>query len=103
MSFRDRFDAMDARVLDVLGDEVTIEGRPVPGFFSAPWVQPKVGQLRTGLREPVYSVRVVDAAGIAERQTLVCGFTPADGGGQYVITKVEPDGTGWVDLVLRKV
>ena len=105
MAFRDQVAAMDAQLLEVLGDEAMIEGRdePVPGFFSAPWLQPKLGRINTGLREPVFAVRISDANGIKEGEHLVCQLAPEDGGGRYVITKREPDGTGWVNLILREV
>lgn len=105
MAFRDQVAAMDEQLLEVLGDEAQIDGRDeaVPGFFSAPWLQPKIGRINTGLREPVFAVRIVDANGIKEGQHLVCLLAPEDGGGRYVITKREPDGTGWINLILREV
>lgn len=105
MAFRDQVAAMDAQLLEVLGDEAMIEGRdePVPGFFSAPWLQPKLGRINTGLREPVFAVRIAHANGIKEGAHLVCQLAPEDGGGRYVITKREPDGTGWINLILREV
>lgn len=56
MGFREQVAFMDRALLDVLGDEAEIEGmaEPVPGFFSAPWLQPKLGQINTGVREPVF-------------------------------------------------
>ncbi|QXI30511.1 head-tail joining protein [Pseudomonas vanderleydeniana] len=105
MAFRDQVAFMDEALLDVLGDEAEIEGveGPVRGFLSVPWQQPKVGTINTGLRQPVYSVRVGDANGIKEGQHLVCALDPEDGGGRYVIAKREPDGTGWVNFILREV
>ncbi|WP_109512579.1 head-tail joining protein [Pseudomonas ovata] len=103
MAFRDQVAAMDQQLLDALGDDALIEGRPVPGFLTVTWLQPKLGQLRTGLREPTYSVRITDVVGIAEGQNLICQLAPEDGGGRYVITRCEPDGTGWINLVLREV
>lgn len=96
---------MDESLLEVLGDEVEIEGmeQPVKGFMSVPWQQPKVGSINTALRQPVFSVRVGDANGIKEGLHLVCDLAPADGGGRYVIVKREPDGTGWVNFALREV
>lgn len=105
MAFRDQVVGMDAALLEELGDEVEIEGfdEPVKGFMSVPWQQPKVGTINTGLRQPVFSVRVGDAAGIKEGQQLVCDLAPADGGGRYVIAKRDPDGTGWINFALREV
>jgi hypothetical protein len=105
MAFRDQVAAMDAQLLDVLGDEALVDGRdlPVPGFFSAPWLQPKVGRINTGIREPVFSVRIVEAHLISDGQLITIQLTPEDGGGRYVIVRREPDGTGWVNLILREV
>lgn len=105
MSFRELVADMDTALLDELGDEVEIEGiaQPVKGFMSVPWQQPKVGTINTGLRQPVFSVRVSDAAGIKEGLHLVCDLAPADGGGRYIIARRDPDGTGWVNFALREV
>lgn len=96
---------MDQSLLEVLGDEALIEGsaQPVPGFFSAPWLEPKLGRINTGLREPVFSVRIAEANGIAVGQVLIVQLAPEDGGGRYVITKRKPDGTGWINFELREV
>ncbi|RWU18104.1 hypothetical protein DM813_25925 [Pseudomonas alkylphenolica] len=105
MAFRDQVAAMDEQLLEVLGDEALIEGRdkPVPGFISVPWSQPKFGQIKTSIREPVFAVRIADAAGVVSGQSLIIDLPPEDGGGKYIIVKPEPDGTGWVNLVLREV
>ncbi|MDD2061059.1 hypothetical protein NPS58_26930 [Pseudomonas putida] len=105
MAFRDQTAVMDAQLLEVLGDEAMIEGsdEPVPGFFSAPWLQPKVGGINTGLREPTFAVRIAHANGIKEGQHLVVQLAPEDGGGRYIITKRAPDGTGWINLTLREI
>lgn len=105
VSFRDQTAFMDGALLDVLGDEAEIEGvdDPVPGFFSAPWLQPKLGHINTGLREPVFAVRIMHANGIKEGMHLVVKLAPEDGGGRYVIAARKPDGTGWINLTLREV
>lgn len=105
MSFREGVSEMDSALLDELGDEVEIEGivGPVNGFMSVPWQQPKIGTINTGLRQPVFSVRVAEAVGIKEGQHLVCDLAPADGGGRYIIARREPDGTGWINFALREV
>lgn len=105
MSFRESVSDMDESLLEVLGDEAEIEGfpEPVPGFMSVPWQQPRVGTINTGLRQPVFSVRVAQAIGIKEGLHLVCDLPPADGGGRYVIAKREPDGSGWIHFALREV
>ncbi|MGB5957698.1 head-tail joining protein [Pseudomonas sp.] len=102
MSFRDLIADVDDTVFEVLGDTVLIEGREVLGMFSAPWIQPKVGQIRTGLREPHLVIRVGDSAGIEVRHTVFFDVPAEDGGGNYLITGIEPGGDGLVTLILRK-
>jgi len=102
MAFRDLIDDIDETVFEVLGDTALIEGREVLGMFSAPWIQPKVGQIRTGLREPHLVIRVGDNAGVESKQKVVIDLPPEDGGGNYTITNIEPGGDGLVTLVLRK-
>ena len=102
MAFRDLVDDVDDVVFDVLGDSAQIDGRPVVGMFSAPWLQPKLGQIRTALREPHLVIRVGDNAGVEVRQRVVIDLPPEDGGGTYTIAGIEPGGDGLVTLILRK-
>ncbi|MCO7516425.1 hypothetical protein NJF44_15660 [Pseudomonas guariconensis] len=102
MSFRELIVDIDDTVFDVLGDTALVEGREVLGMFSAPWLQPKVGQIRTALREPHLVIRVDDNVGIEVKQKVVIDMPPEDGGGNYTITGIEPGGDGLVTLVLRK-
>lgn len=101
MGFRELSDDMDALVLDGLGDMTTVGGREIAGFFSAPWLQPRMGRINTALREPQFEIRVVDAAGVEPGQLVVVDLAKQDGGGQYDLVKLEPDGSGWVALLLR--
>lgn len=102
MAFRDLINDVDDTVFDVLGDRALIEGREVQGMFSAPWLQPKLGQIRTALREPHLVIRVADNAGVEPKQKVFIDLPPEDGGGNYTIVVSEPGGDGLVTLVLRK-
>lgn len=102
MGFRDLIADVDDTVFDVLGDTALIEGREVLGMFSAPWLQPKLGQIRTALREPHLVIRVGDNAGVEVRHKVFIDLPPEDGGGNYTIVASEPGGDGLVALVLRK-
>lgn len=102
MGFRELLEDLDDTVFDVLGDPVLIEGREVLGMFSAPWLQPKLGRINTGLREPHLVLRVSDAEGVRERQQVVVDLPEHDGGGNYIIVRPEPGGDGLVTLILRK-
>jgi hypothetical protein len=101
MAFRDLIADIDDTVFAVLGDSAQIEGRPVAGMFCAPWLQPVVGRLNTGLREPHFVMRVTEAQGVDQGQVFNIDLPGMDGGGTYTIARLEPDGTGLVSLVLR--
>lgn len=94
-SFRALAAEMDAEIFDALADDATIDGRPVRGMFSAPWLAPQVGRLNTGIVEPHLVVRDGDAAGVEK------GAAVAVEGSGYEVVAVEPDGTGITVLVLR--
>ncbi|ULL06123.1 hypothetical protein JNO42_03685 [Pseudomonas putida] len=102
MGFRDLIVDIDDTVFEVLGDTALIEGREVVGMFSAPWLQPKLGQINTGLREPHFVIRVCDSSDVVTRQLVVVDLPPEDGGGNFTIARIEPGGDGLVTLVLRK-
>ncbi|HCR1337624.1 TPA: hypothetical protein ONA26_003192 [Pseudomonas aeruginosa] len=102
MGFRGLITDVDATVFEILGDTVLIEGREVLGMFSAPWLQPKVGQIRTALREPHLVIRVQDNVGIEVKNKVFFDVPTEDGGGNYLITGIEPGGDGLVTLILRK-
>lgn len=99
--FRDLVATIDATVFDTLADVGYIEGRRVLGMFSAPWLQPKIGRLNTGLREPCFRIRVSDAAGVEQTQTVQIDLPALDGGGLYTLVNLEPAGDGLVTLLLR--
>lgn len=104
MGFRDLIAEVDAVVFETLGDTARIEGReePVLGMFAAPWLQPKMGKLNTGLREPRFEIRVSDSHDL-KKGLLVCVELPElDGGGDYDLLQLEPSGDGLVALILRK-
>ncbi|MCO7563913.1 hypothetical protein NJI34_05500 [Pseudomonas sp. S 311-6] len=102
MGFRELITDVDATVFEILGDTVLIEGRELLGMFSAPWLQPKVGQIRTALREPHLVIRVQDIVGIEVKHKVFFDVPTEDGGGNYLITGIEPGGDGLVTLILRK-
>jgi hypothetical protein len=94
--FRDVLVAeMDAAIFEELADDVEIDGAPARGMFSAPWLQPEIGRLKTGLIEPRLEVRDGDAAAVK-----VCSIVVFDGH-EYEVVSIEPDGTGITTLVLR--
>lgn len=102
MAFRGLIDDIDDVVFEVLGDTAYINDKEVLGMFSAPWLQPKLGRINTGLREPHLVIRVVDSDGVRERQQVRIDLPVHDGGGHYTLVRVEPGGDGLVTLVLRK-
>jgi len=103
MGFRDLIADIDAVVFETLGDSARIEGReePVLGMFSAPWLQPKIGKLNTGLREPRFEIRVRDSHGLEQGMLVSVDLPVLDGGGDYDLLQLEPSGDGLVALILR--
>ena len=104
MGFRDLIAEVDAVVFETLGDTARIEGReePVLGMFAAPWLQPKLGKLNTGLREPRFEIRVSDSHGLVRGLLVSIDLPALDGGGDYDLLQLEPSGDGLVSLILRK-
>lgn len=104
MAFRDLIDDIDDVVFETLGDSGLIEGRaePVLGMFSAPWKQPQFGKLNTGLREPRFEIRVKDSDGLVKGLRVSVDLPALDGGGDYDLLQLEPNGNGLVALILRK-
>lgn len=103
MGFRDLVAEVDAVVFETLGDTARIEGReePVLGMFAAPWLQPKLGKLNTGLREPRFEIRVSDSQGLESGLLVSIDLPALDGGGDYDLLQLEPSGDGLVALILR--
>jgi hypothetical protein len=104
VAFRDLIDDIDDVVFETLGDSAVIEGRPEPvlGMFSAPWKQPQFGKLNTGLREPRFEIRVKDSDGLVKGLRVSVDLPALDGGGDYDLLQLEPNGNGLVALILRK-
>ena len=104
MAFRYLIDDIDDVVFETLGDSAMIEGRaePVLGMFSAPWKQPQFGKLNTSLREPRFEIRVKDSDGLVKGLRVSVDLPALDGGGDYDLLQLEPDGNGLVALILRK-
>lgn len=87
---------MDAAIVSHLSDPAILDGEPVRGMFAAPWRQPSMGSMRTGLVEPTLTLRDVDAAEAATDSVVqVAGKT-------FDVVGVEPDGSGMTALVLRE-
>ncbi|MEQ6290529.1 hypothetical protein ACFPAG_07900 [Vogesella sp. GCM10023246] len=96
--FRDLMSDIDDTVFDVLGDDATVQGKPVSGMFYAPWLQSALGKLNTSIREPHLVVLDADAVGVGKAAVV-----QVTGQGDYTVVSVEPDGTGRTTLVLRPV
>lgn len=94
-AFRELAADMDEAIFDAVADDATVEGRPVRGMFSAPWLAPQVGRLNTGIVEPHLIVRDTDAGGVENGAEVVFDALA------YEVVAIEPDGTGITVLVLR--
>ncbi|AFC85462.1 head-tail joining protein [Frateuria aurantia] len=99
--FRDLVSQMDDQVFPALGDPAVHKGETILGMFDAPWLEPEFGRQQTALRSPVFVVRDAVAAAIAPGDTLDLQIEGIDAG-LYTVTKLEPDGTGLITLVLRR-
>ncbi len=86
---------LDTAVFSRLSDPATIDGRPVRGMFRAPWMQPAMGSMQTGLNEPTLVVRDADVANTGQGSLVV------NAGKTFDVVGIEPDGTGTTTLVLR--
>lgn len=104
MAFRDLIDDIDDVVFETLGDSAQIEGRaePVLGMFSAPWKQPAFGKVHSAIREPRFEIRVKDSEGLIKGLRITVDVPALDGGGEYDLLQLEPNGNGLVALILRK-
>ena len=94
-TFRELAAEMDSAIFDALADDASIDGRPVRGMFSAPWLAPQVGRLNTGIVEPHLIVQDADAGGVENGALVVFDSLG------YEVVAIEPDGTGITVLVLR--
>ena len=96
---------MDAAIIVHLSDPATLDGEPVRGMFAAPWIQPTLGSMHTGVVEPTLWVRASVAAEATEGSIVdaPAGSAIAPAGGSFEVVRVEPDGTGLTALVLREV
>jgi len=104
VAFRDLIDDIDDVVFETLGDSAQIEGRaePVLGMFSAPWKQPAFGKVHSAIREPRFEIRVKDSEGLSKGLRVTVDVPVLDGGGEYDLLQLEPNGNGLVALILRK-
>lgn len=96
MNFRDIADGMNPSILDALGDDAWLDGRPVRILYAAPWIGPEVGTLRTDIVQPMAYLPETDAEDA--REGSIVSYLDRD----YDVVGIEPDGTGWVGLVLRE-
>lgn len=96
---------MDAAIIVHLSDAAILDGDPVRGIFTAPWMQPRLGSMHTGIVEPTLVVRDEAAAEATEGSVVEApvGSLIAPAGCSFDVVRVEPDGTGMTALVLREV
>ncbi|WGS40361.1 hypothetical protein LFL97_13505 [Burkholderia sp. JSH-S8] len=96
MAFRDLIADVDAAVLRDLGDaDITIDGQPVDGMFTSPWLGPDLGSQRTQLVAPVFHLRDGDAVNVRKGSVLIAK------GERFRVLEAQPDGTGWTVLTLQ--
>lgn len=110
--FRALSDRMDAVLVDRLGDRATLPGGElIGGTFVSPFLGSAIGgasrSARLGqvinadsVKEPTFTARVVDVEAIVKGAVLDIDLPSAQGGGRYRVVRLEPDGTGMIDLIL---
>lgn len=112
--FREKADRMDALLVARLGDTAVLaDGREVSGTFASPFVGADIGSGRGGgavklgaaintdaVLEPTFTARVVDVVGVKKNDFLTIDLPAELGGGRYKVTRLKPDGSGMVDVVL---
>ncbi len=94
-AFRELAADMDEAIFDALADDAQVNGRPVRGMSSAPWLAPQLGRLNTGIVEPQIALRDIDAGGVEKGAVVVFDSLG------YEVVAIEPDGTGLTVLILR--
>ena len=95
MNFRELSSGIDRDVLDATGDDALLNGRGVRVLFAEPWIEPRIGTLRTDITQPIAYLPEADLG------DAIAGSLLTFGGQEYEVVGVEPDGTGWTGLVLR--
>lgn len=96
MNFSDLAAATDQAVLDACGDPAVLDGSPARILYCAPWLEPRVGTLRTDITQPMAFMPSANLGAAGPGSVLAYGDT------DYDVVAVEPDGAGWVGLVLRE-
>jgi len=94
-SFKEAFDQHDKAILGAVGDDALLDGEPVRGKFDAPWLQPDIGTLRTGIREPIFTAQDEVLAAAKKGSEFEIDAK------KYDVMNIEPDGSGVTTLVLR--
>ena len=111
--FRALADRTDALLVARLGDPAILaDGRTVYGDFTSPFVGAEIGGGKAGsarlgsainadaVLEPNLNARTVDVQGVKKGDLLTIDLPAHLGGGRYKVSRLKPDGTGMVDLVL---
>lgn len=111
--FRALADRTDALLVARLGDKAIFDdGRTVYGDFTSPFVGAEIGGGKAGsarlgsainadaVLEPNLNARTVDVQGVKKGDLLTIDLPAHLGGGRYKVSRLKPDGTGMVDLVL---
>lgn len=112
-SFRERMTRLDDRILKRVGDRARrADGGEVMGTFENTLVDPQLGAKggkgALGMQvnadnvvEPRFNVPAAVAKTLPNGSILVIDLPASGGGGRYEVVRPEPDGSGWVALVLK--
>lgn len=112
-SFRERMASRDDRILRRVGDRaLRADGGEVMGTFENALIDPQVGakggkgalgmQVNAdAVAEPRFNVPAAVAKTLPNGSILVIDLPDSGGSGRYEVVRPEPDGSGWVALVLK--
>ena len=96
MDFLDYVKSRDGSLKAMACDPATLDGVPVRGVFDSVFPAAELGGIPVNILEPTFYLPESDIPSVAVGKTLITGIK------SYGIFRVEPDGTGWIYLMLRE-
>jgi len=96
MDFEQTFSSIDAKLTNVVGNDLLLDGLPVKALFTVPWQEPDVGQLRTDVIEPIVEGLESELSGAIEGTSKI-----TKDGVVYTVIRNPPAVNGITTLALR--
>lgn len=89
-------DADRLNLLNDFGETVEYNGNYLKGIFENPHQEIGIGEMDFSMQEANVVMRSIDASYIAQDDTVTINKV------EYLITDLQPDGTGFTTLMLEK-